>query len=282
METGFKKIICWLLLFFSFSACEKFEMRGFILSYETANQRFEQSMDWNYEHPFKEITIPVEDYTIYAMSDCHAGGTKNLDFFLNEAKRMNAVAAVMAGDLTRGHAKDYYTFQQHLPSQDSLISFQMVGNHDLFFDGWKQFYSLFGSTSYIFTVKTPQASDLYICLDTGGGTLGSNQLDWLKDILETDRPNYRHCILFTHNNLFRIRHTDSANPFVEELQVLIELCIKHQIDMVVAGHDHLKNVVKLGNTTHITLDALEDDFKQAGYLILSVKQGKIEYEFINL
>jgi hypothetical protein len=282
METGFKKLIYWLLLFFVISACEKFEIRGFFLSYESANQRFDQSMDWNYEHPFKEITVPLEDYTIYVMGDCHAGGTKNLDFFLNEAIRTNAVATVMTGDLTTGHAEDYNTFKQHLSSQELLPSFQMVGNHDLFFDGWKQFYSLFGSSSYLFTVKTPQASDLYICLDTGGGTLGSYQLDWLKDILETERSNYRYCILFTHNNLFRIRHTDSANPFVEEVQTLIELCIEHQIDMLVAGHDHLKNTVIFGNTIHITLDALEDDFEDAGYLNLSIKQGKIEYEFVNL
>ena len=187
MGTGFKKITFWLFLFVVFSACEKYEIRGFFLSYESANQRFDQSMDWNYENPFKEITVPVEDYTIYVMADCHVGGTKNLDFFLDEAIRMNAVAAVMAGDLTTGHAEDYNTFKQHLPGQEILTSFQMVGNHDLYFDGWKQFYSLFGSSSYLFTVKTPQASDLYICLDTGGGTLGSNQLDWLKDILETDR-----------------------------------------------------------------------------------------------
>ena len=52
--------------------------------------------------------------------------------------------------------------------------------------------------------------------------------------------------------------------------------------MVVTGHDHLKNDVILGNTTHITMDALEDDFEDAGYLNLSIKQGKIEYEFVNL
>jgi len=282
METGFKKITCWLLLFFIFSACEEYEVRGYFLSYESANQRFDQSMDWNYEHPFKEIIVPNEDYTIYVMGDCHVGGTKNLDFFLDEAIRMNVVAAVMTGDLTTGHEEDYNTFKQHLPGQEILTSFQIPGNHDLWFDGWKNFYSLFGSSSYLFTVKTPSASDLYICLDTGGGTLGSNQLDWLKDILETDRPNHRYCILFTHVNLFRIRHTGSANPFVEELQTLIELSIEHQIDMVVTGHDHLKNEVILGNTIHITMDALEDDFEDAGYFNLSIKQGKIEYEFVNL
>lgn len=282
MGTGFRKIVCLFVLAPVFSACDKFEMRGFISSYETADQRFEQSMEWNSQNPYMDISVPVEDYTIRVMADSHVGGTKNLDFFMNGAIADDVVAVVMAGDLTSGHAEDYRTFQQHLPGPESLTSFPIVGNHDLFFDGWKQFYSLFGATTYLFTVTTPLSSDLYICLDTGSGTLGKRQLKWLKDILETERPDYRHCVLFTHNNLFRIRHTTSANPFVEELQVLMELCVEHQIDMVVAGHDHVKNAVIFGNTTHITLDALEDDFTDAGYMDLSVIQGKIEYEFVNL
>jgi len=252
------------------------------MAYESVNQRFEQSMDWNNDHPYKILNVPVDDYSIFAMADSHLGGTINLDFFLSEAKRMDVVAAVMVGDLTTGHTTDFNTFQQHLPDQDTLISFQIIGNHDLYFDGWKQFYSIFGSTTYIFTVKTPQSDDLFICLDSGSGTLGSDQLDWLKNTLKTNRSDYRRCVLFTHNNLFRIRHTTSTNPFVEELHVLMELCIKYQIDMVVTGHDHEQNDVVFGNTTHITMDALLDDSDNAGYLNINIKQGKIEYEFVNL
>ncbi len=62
----------------------------------------------------------------------------------------------------------------------------------------------------------------------------------------------------------------------------MELCVKHKIDMVIAGHDHKKNTAILGNTTHITLDALLDDYNNAGYFKLLIKQGEIGYEFINL
>jgi hypothetical protein len=276
------RITCFLLLSFVFSTCEKFEIRGFFLAYESADQRFDQSMKWNNGHPYKELNVPVDDYSISVMSDNHVGGTRNLDFFLNEAIAMDAIAAVMVGDLTTGHSEDYKTFQQHLPDQDSLLSFQIIGNHDLYFDGWKQFYSLFGSTTYLFTVRTPQSEDLFICLDSGSGTLGSKQLGWLKNILNTKRLNYRHCILFMHNNLFRIRHTTSANPYVEEVEVLMELCIKDHIDMIVTGHDHQKNEFVFGNTTHITMDALMDDNKNAGYLNIVITQGKIDYEFVCL
>lgn len=281
MEHRFKQIGL-LFMVLIFAACDRFEMRGFFISYESADERFEQSMDWNNLHPYKEISVSTDEYHFLVLGDVHIGGTENFDFFINEAIRTNASAAIMNGDITNGHVEDYQNLQQHLPAQDSLITFQIAGNHDLYFDGWKTFYSLFGSSTYLFTVKTPVAQDLYICLDTGGGTLGRKQLDWLKDILEEKRPDFRRCVIFTHNNFFRIRHSTSTNPQVEELYVLMEWCVKHNIDMIVGAHDHEKNVSALGNTTFLTMDALEDGYKNAGYLKFFVNQGVIEYEFVNL
>lgn len=282
MEIGLRKIGLLLILMAMLSACDKFEMRGFVVSYESVDERFDQSMDWNSTHPFREITVPTDDYHFLVMGDSHLGGTENFDFFVSEARKTNAAAAIMNGDLTTGHPEDFERFFQHLPSQDSLVSFQITGNHDLYFDGWKQFYSLFGSTTYLFTVKSPIASDLFICLDTGSGTLGNKQIEWLKGVLEKERPNYRRCVVFTHNNLFRIRHTFSTNPQVEELYVLMDWCVKYDIDMIVGAHDHKRNVARLGNTTHLTLDALLVNYNHAGYLKLFINQGEIEYEFIYL
>jgi hypothetical protein len=157
----------------------------------------------------------------------------------------------------------------------------MVGNHDLWFNGWNQFYSRFGSSTYIFTIETPAAKDLFICLDTGSGTLGKKQMDWLKEILQTSRNEYRYCILFTHNNMFRNRHTSSTNPLVEELHVLIELFTIHKVDMIITAHDHIKYEEKFGNTIYITMDALEDGLDYSGYFKLNMIDGNIDYEFIN-
>ena len=283
MEHRLKKIASFILLGILLGSCDNnLDLKGFIYAYEPVNARFHQSMQWNYDHPYREITVPDDNYLLYVMGDSHVGGTKNLDAFFNDAINARAVAAVMVGDLTSGHAEDYQTFKQHLPPPDSLLTFPIAGNHDLYFDGWKQFFPLFGSSTYLFTVKTPKATDLFICLDSGSGTLGNDQLDWLKSILRSERPGYRHCVIFSHVNLFRNRHTSSTNPLVEELYVLMDLSVRYQIDMVITGHDHVKNVEKLGNTTYLTMDALLDGSSHAGYLKLSVKQGNIEYEFINL
>jgi hypothetical protein len=271
-----------LSLSLAFTACEELDFTGMFLSDQTANQRFKQSMEWNRMHPFREISVPSDDYFILSMGDSHSGGTENLDTFINRGRILKATALVMVGDLTTGHAEDYAVFQQHLPPQDTIPSFLLVGNHELYFDGWEQFYSRFGSSTYLFTIKTPAATDLYICLDSGGGTLGSEQMDWLKGILADLRPDYRHCVVFTHNNLFRPRHTVSTNPPVEELHVLVELFTIHRVDLVITGHDHKKDVQWFGNTAYITMDALMDGLSYAGYLQLHFNNGQVDYTFINL
>ena len=265
-----------LSVILTLSSCTKQENMA-----ETANQRFIQSMDWNNNHSYREIIVTGNDYILLSMGDSHVGGTNNLDSFLNTAKTKKVAAVVMAGDLTTGQEKDYKVFEEHLPPQDSLVSFLVAGNHDMFSNGWNKYYSRFGSSSYLFTIKTPTAADLFICLETGGGTLGTRQLDWLINLLQTLRSGYRNCIVITHNNILRTRHTDSTNPPVEETEVLLELFAKYRVDMVITGHDHKQDAIVFGITTYIIMDALKDGESNAGYFQIRVKNGNIGYEFEN-
>jgi predicted phosphodiesterase len=253
-----------------------------LTSNESVNQRFNQSKIWNDNHPFRQIVVASEDYSVLAGADSHVGSTVNLDSFFRIAETSHASAVVMPGDLTNGKKEDWDIFEQHLPDHDSLALFLIAGNHDLHFGGWEEFFTRFGSTSYLFTIKTPSASDLYICLDTAEGTLGDQQLNWLTNILETMRQNYRHCFVITHNNFFRTRQTESTVPLVEEMHVLIELFTMYHVDMVISGHDHLRYNQLFGITRYIVLDPLKDETSNAGYFQLNVKNGAISYKFENI
>ena len=258
-----------------------FEFRGFITSYEDVDERFEQSIRWN-NHTVREIDVPKSDYTIFSMGDSHVGSTKNLDTFFKKAMNENAATSVLVGDLTTGHKEDYDVFLEHLPVRESLEYFAVAGNHDLYFGGWQYFYSIFGSSSYYFLVNTPTASDMFICLDSGGGTLGDKQIEWFENLLMTKRKNYRNCIVFTHNNIFRFRPTVIANPMVEEIQVLVDLLIRYNVNMLVTAHDHKRNTDIFGNTIYITMDALEDSNDNASYLKIHVDDENINYSFVKL
>ncbi len=276
-----KNIIVFLGLCSFSTACEEVDFKGMFIPYETPDSRFEQSIEWNRSHPYREIVVPTDDYGFFSMGDSHVGGTKNLDKFMAEAISARVAAVVMVGDLTTGQEENYDIFMEHLPDPGPMEIFPVIGNHDLYFNGWEQFFSRLGSSTYLFTVKTPVASDLFVCLDSGSGSLGSKQLGWLKDVLEKERPKYRRCILFSHNNLFRFRRTTSTNPLVEELYVLMDLFVKYEVDMVITAHDHKKDSAVFGNTIHIIMDALSDDCDNAGYLKVSIKNGKIDYLFTN-
>ncbi|PKP20594.1 MAG: hypothetical protein CVU02_03020 [Bacteroidetes bacterium HGW-Bacteroidetes-19] len=275
------KLTTFLVLFIGMIGCDYFEMRGFLLSYETADERFEQSMTWNNDHPFKVINVTNDHYILYVMGDSHLGTANNLNKFFHAAKNEQAIAAVMVGDLSTGSVENYEFLEQNIPHPDSLRTFLLVGNHDLYFDGWKQFYQRFGSGVYYFTVHTPAAKDLYICLDSGGGTLGEKQLKWFKALLEEHRDEYRFCVVFSHVNIFRIRNTLSTNPYPGEVLTLSHLCAENNVTMVFNGHDHLKNVESFGPTTFITMDALQDDLEITGYSKLMCNTGMLTFENVN-
>jgi UDP-2,3-diacylglucosamine pyrophosphatase LpxH len=271
------KLFLIFAITFSLNACVK-DMTMVIPS-ETADERFNKSMEWNLQHPSPEVIVTSDEYSLFCVADCHVGGTKNIDSFFSLANSSTASAIVMVGDITTGHAQDYEKFKTCLPKQTSMPLFFIAGNHDEFFGGWEQFNSKFGTSTYLFTVATPNETDLYICLDSGGGTLGAKQLKWFENTLQTKRSAYRNCFVFTHVNLFRPRHTTSTNPFVEEIKVLVGLFTKYQVDMVITGHDHVRADQLFGITRYIQLDALEDNAPNAGYFILKVREGKIEYSF---
>jgi predicted phosphodiesterase len=74
----------------------------------------------------------------------------------------------------------------------------------------------------------------------------------------------------------------ATNPYVEELEVLLELCLKHRVDLVISGHDHKSHTAVFGNTLFITLDALRDSYPTPSYLIVSIGPDSINYSYRNL
>lgn len=253
------------------SCLKEADFTGLVRSTDRIEKRFAQSMEWNSQHLFKNIVVEDEEYKLLITGDVHVGSSSTINNylkFLQRGEEEDITSLVFVGDISTGREKDQQTFKSHLPDPAVKPSFVMVGNHELYFDGWKYFYQLFGTSTYYFTVQTPSKNDLYICLDSGSGTLGKDQLQWLKNLLETRRNMYDRCVVFTHSNFFRDHHTASTSPLTDELLILMDLFEKHNINMVITAHDHKRALNQLGDVTYITLDALRDDAKNASYLIL--------------
>ncbi|HOZ30499.1 MAG TPA: metallophosphoesterase [Bacteroidales bacterium] len=272
------KILIALLVCAVIYSCDV-DFSGFIRSTDRVEDRFVQSIEYNESNPKEQIIVNSSEYEVLAASDLHVGPTVNTEKLLNLYDASDAVALILAGDIVSGRREHYEIFKE-LAEEVTKPLLMVTGNHDLYFDGWKSFYEFFGSSTYYFNVTTPDTSDLYICLDIGGGTLGKSQLAWLEEVLEQNRENCRYCIVACHVNILRTRRTSSANPLVEEVACLIDLFAKYNVNLVITGHDHVQDVAKIGNTTFIILDALEDSYSDAGYLKVISNPDTLKYEFI--
>jgi 3',5'-cyclic AMP phosphodiesterase CpdA len=284
METQVNRTASLLILGMALVAgCGKDkDYTGLFHARHDANQRFETSVKGSRQPMSTFIETGSGGYAIVIAADPHAGGTVNFEEVINRASKPGIAALIIAGDITTGKSSDYEHVAEILAQAAPLRYYMVIGNHDLYFNGWESFNRLFGPSVYTFVVSTPGGSDLYLCLDTGGGTLGDLQLAWLRALLEKERNNYRHCLVVTHCNFFRKEMTESTNPLVEEICVLLQLFSDFRVDMVVTGHDHHRNEQCFGGTNYITLDAIIDGTDNPAYLLITVNDGVIGYEFKQL
>jgi 3',5'-cyclic AMP phosphodiesterase CpdA len=276
-----KKRLLLFMLLLTCSCSKDLDFSGLFQSRADADERFTRSTAQGWQRFPCTISLDTASYSILIAGDCHVGATGNLVKLLGKAKKPGISALFLAGDVSTGKEEDYRVLKETLEDSDSVQYYLVVGNHDLFYDGWKTFYADFGSSTYTVVINTVNASDLYIFLDTGGGTLGEKQLDWLKKILQEQRFLYRNCVIITHNNFFRSHITDSTNPLVEEIYALLEMFSVYQVNLVVTGHDHTRSEDALGVTTFVTLDGFSDGLSNASYLELDVKDGILRHRFMN-
>lgn len=272
-----------LLLPISLTSCfHDLDETGAFHSKYNANERFEMSQDWNNAHPFQVILMPDSDYAVLFCSDTHIGTYEEFNLVLNAAKSPSAAALVVAGDITRGHPESYDTLETLMNTVDSVNWFFTPGNHDLYFGGWDEYFPRFGASSYYFVVSTPAGNDVFIILDSGSGTLGSLQLEWLTEVLESFHSSARHITIATHLNVFKDGFGTTSGLPMEEVNVLLDLCARYEVDYVIGGHDHDRNESMLGPTNYIIMDQCHDDEDGSSYLEINYGSESINYNFHSL
>ena len=272
------------------TGCEKLDIAGMFLHKGTdVRIRVQQSLEYNAGHGCPSVTVPNDDYRFYVCADIHAEEFPTR--FSEMVRRENADTLsyfyLVLGDLiwTQEHMSH---FPEIMPIEPGThvgedAGFVIVGNHDLFYDNWDNWRAMFHTSTYYIEVHTPHYNDLFIMLDSGSGSLGDNQTNWLKRILKEMRPDYRHCIVCLHNNLFRTDHSQlpSSNLPLEETYALMRLFADNNVDLVLQGHDHYRSIVDFEDVLYIDLDDLKDTTPQASYLTVDIS-SIIGYDFVRM
>ena len=236
----------------------------------------------------KSRTIETQqNYTFYVATDPHIEHEhKNLDIF-NDAFRNDAEASfgVLLGDCSeiQNNLDNYldalaYKSERHKFNHEI---FHVLGNHDVFFNGWVNYRKKVGASVYWFEVIFPEGKDLYICLDTATGSLGRKQSDWFRTFLKENRKSYRHCVILTHTNFFYTDNSQagSGNMPIEETFSLIDFLGKQKVSLVLQGHDHYREDLIYDSVRYTILGTIKDESDKAEYLKVNVNADKINYDW---
>ena len=282
------------MIFGLFVACgpdARLDMAGmFAGTSPKIDERFAESQVYNQQHGFVTLQAPVEDYRVYVCTDTHITNTQTrwTNFIETYRQDMFCPVAVHLGDIidAQNHYDEMYSAYQAVPMNSSKFDTLMAitGNHDIYFKQWPKYIELFKTCTYYFIVRTPSgAQDFFICYDSADGTVGTKQLDWLKETLQwADTQGFRHIVACTHTHFFKRDYSQghTSNYTIEETYTLLNLFAKHGVEMLWSGHDHSREISKVKGVTCIVVDSMEDDDKNPFYMLVTMGES-ISYEFIS-
>ena len=273
-----------------FSSCDTVDVKGlFAPTGDVVNRRFEKSMSLNGGKAVATIDAE-ESYLFYVCTDPHIDNTSiNLREFSTRMRNDGeALFGIVLGDCAnrRDILPNYVAAIEYvdLVHFSNKPIFSVIGNHDLYFDGWDSFSKLLGASVYWFDVVHGKGKDLFIALDSASGTLGRKQMKWLREFLAEEREKYRHCIVLTHTNLFYTDNSQvgSGNLALEETALLTDLFIQHNVTLCLQGHDHYREDLVLDGVRYTIIGTIQDSFDVAEYLTIRLSDDGAEYNWVYL
>ncbi len=256
------------------------------------DQRINDSFRYNDEHGYPVINATGESYNVFVATDTHVDRSRtNWKQFISDYHAdPDCPLAIHLGDLI--NAQNHWDYMAEplsdLPAnplkKDTLLA--VAGNHDLYFNQWKEYVQRFKTSTYYAIVRTPAGKqDLYIFIDTGEGFLGKRQTEWLKSTLTwANSQGFRHITVCTHTHLFKRDSSQghTSNMPLEETYALLHLLKQNNVEMFWCGHDHSREITSLGNMTSIIVDALFDREPHPAYMVATCGDEPIRYRFVEL
>lgn len=272
------------------SSCNRLDIPGMIINRSDTEQRVADWLDWNEQNGMPVINNVPDNYTFYSCSDSHINddNSRLAKYITIERNDPEAVFSIIAGDLANESGEGPFILTDSAMMFDPLTQaendpcFPIIGNHDVYFDCAKFYKQHFHTSTYTVTVNTVSGlKDLFIFLDSGNGTHGRRQLDWLEEQL-SHRTEYRYCFVISHNWLFRTTYnyttTPAANLPEDEQYAFMDLMSRNAVDMVILGHFHYRDVKTFAGVKYVMTDNLNDGKTEPSYLVVGCAD-KVTYEY---
>lgn len=146
--------------------------------------------------PSLSVNLPHPDqFTFAIVGDLHIGtDTARFSRILTQSKGEGDAFIILLGDIVdKGEVKSFTALTQALAAVSMQNAFlPVIGNHDVFDEGWLHYKTVFGASHYAITVGNCR----FIALDTADGTVGEDQFHWLEE--ELSKPSVTHTFLLSH------------------------------------------------------------------------------------
>ena len=283
------------------TSCNRLDVVGMVVNRSDTEERVADWLDYNAQNGEPVIENAPDAYRIYSCSDSHyserdsivpQGENDRLYKYITAMRKdPEALFAIHAGDMVNESGEKGFIMTETAIqyNQETQVAdkpcFLVIGNHDVYFDCAPFFKQHFHTSTYTVTVKTVSGfQDLYIFLDSGNGTHGKRQLDWLEEQL-SNRDKYRNCFVISHNWLFRTSYnyttTPAANLPLDEQYAFMDLMSRCNVNMVIMGHFHMREQRQFGGVQYVMTDNLNEDVETPSYLVVNVSD-EVTYEYQEL
>jgi len=200
--------------------------------------------------PSLSVTLPDPDKFSFAfVGDLHINGqnTERLRRILAAAAAEGDAFVVLLGDIADGGARDDFQAVLTALSDTGFANKALfvIGNHDIFEDGWTHFRDLLGPSHYSTTIGNTR----FLAVDSADGTLGEKDGDWLRAELGKPGPT----------NTFVLSHYAPIVPGVrtylkianeEEAAKLMKLSTLKGVTGWLSGHHHSYISEKIDGVTY--------------------------------
>lgn len=275
------------------SSCNRLDIAGMVVNRSDTEERVADWLDYNNQNSMPVINDVPDDYCFYSCSDIHVNddNSRFAKYITIERNDPEAIFSIIAGDLANESGEGPYILADSAMQFDASVHaendpcFAIIGNHDVYFDCAEFYKQHFHTSTYTVTVNTVSGlKDLFIFLDSGNGTHGQRQLEWLEEQL-SHRDEYRYCFVISHNWLFRTTYnyttTPAANLPEEEQYAFMDLMSQNHVDMVVMGHFHYRDTKTFAGVKYVMTDNLNEDKEEPSYMVVRCAD-KITYEYRHL
>ena len=278
------------------TSCNRLDITGMVINRSDTEERVADWLDWYNQQDSIIIDMP-RNYSFFSCSDSHyserdgiipQGENDRLYQYITAMRNEPRTAfAIHAGDFANESGEAGFRMSQASlrfnPDEQrwDRPCFPVIGNHDVYYDCAQYFKQYFHTSTYTVTVNAIDRKDLFIFLDSGNGTHGKRQLEWLEEQL-SHREEYRYCFVISHNWLFRTTYnyttTPAANLPEDEQYAFMDLMSQNNVNMVIMGHFHYRDVKTFGGVKYVMTDNLNDPVNPS-YLVVHCSSDKVTYEY---